>query len=272
MAPPRACFKVKIEACKLFAKFVHSPFGRLKSNPHIYYQYDYLLQMLTIYYKCCLSISTLYYNFSKPRGTPDMPGGRWRGGPYKMGTTVDNFFRYKNQLIPGLWWKVDLTKNDPTWLLYTTFVVQDIHRLRTTRTGCAMKASSRQMLCSYINNQQSGRRWEGGGEGRGGREGGRVGGGREGGRGGDGRRGREGREGVRGGDGRREGGRERREGGRVGRVGRREGGREGVGGREGEREGGRQAGREGWRQGRERWEGTREREGRERERERERVK
>ena len=27
--------------------------------------------MLTIYYKCCLSISTLYYNFSKPRGTPD---------------------------------------------------------------------------------------------------------------------------------------------------------------------------------------------------------
>ena len=26
--------------------------------------------MLTIYYKCCLSISTLYYNFSKPRGTP----------------------------------------------------------------------------------------------------------------------------------------------------------------------------------------------------------
>ena len=28
--------------------------------------------MLTIYYKCCLSISTLYYNFSKPRGTPAM--------------------------------------------------------------------------------------------------------------------------------------------------------------------------------------------------------
>ena len=27
--------------------------------------------MLTIYYKCCLSISTLYYNFSKPRGTPE---------------------------------------------------------------------------------------------------------------------------------------------------------------------------------------------------------
>ena len=28
--------------------------------------------MLTIYYKCCLPISTLYYNFSKPRGTPDI--------------------------------------------------------------------------------------------------------------------------------------------------------------------------------------------------------
>ena len=27
VAPPRACFKVKIEACKLFAKFVHPPFG-----------------------------------------------------------------------------------------------------------------------------------------------------------------------------------------------------------------------------------------------------
>ena len=27
MAPTYACFKVKIEACKLFATFVHSPFG-----------------------------------------------------------------------------------------------------------------------------------------------------------------------------------------------------------------------------------------------------
>ena len=63
VAPPRACFKVKIEACKLFAKFVHSPFGRLI---HTFINSS----NLTIYYKCCLSISTLYYNFSKPRGTP----------------------------------------------------------------------------------------------------------------------------------------------------------------------------------------------------------
>ena len=37
-----AC-KVKIEACKLFAKFVHSPFGRLIHT---------FITNLTIYYKC----------------------------------------------------------------------------------------------------------------------------------------------------------------------------------------------------------------------------
>ena len=43
VAPPRACFKVKIEACKLFAKFVHSPFGRLIHT---------FITNMTIYYKC----------------------------------------------------------------------------------------------------------------------------------------------------------------------------------------------------------------------------
>ena len=43
VAPPRACFKVKVEACKLFAKFVHSPFGRLIHT---------FITNLTIYYKC----------------------------------------------------------------------------------------------------------------------------------------------------------------------------------------------------------------------------
>ena len=43
VAPPRACFKVKIEAGKLFAKFVHSPFGRLIHT---------FITNLTIYYKC----------------------------------------------------------------------------------------------------------------------------------------------------------------------------------------------------------------------------
>ena len=39
----RRCFKVKIEACKLFVKFVHSPFGRLIHT---------FITNLTIYYKC----------------------------------------------------------------------------------------------------------------------------------------------------------------------------------------------------------------------------
>ena len=71
VAPPRACFKVKIEACKLFAKFVHSPFGRIIHT---------FITNLTIYYKCWLflSISTLYYNFSKPRGTPAISFRTWK--------------------------------------------------------------------------------------------------------------------------------------------------------------------------------------------------
>ena len=65
VAPPRACFKVKIEACKLFAKFVHSPFGRLIHT---------FITNLTIYYKCWLFTTNVVCQLVHFTTTSQNPG------------------------------------------------------------------------------------------------------------------------------------------------------------------------------------------------------
>ena len=65
VAPPRACFKVKIEACKLFAKFVHSPFGTLIHT---------FITNLTIYYKCWLFTTNVVCQLVHFTTTSQNPG------------------------------------------------------------------------------------------------------------------------------------------------------------------------------------------------------